>query len=171
MDQLNQATRDLAGLTADIVSAYVANNSVTGADLPVVFASIHTALQELTAPKAPEPERPQPPIAIRKSVTSEFIISLEDGKPYKSLKRHLTTRGLTPETYKAKWGLPVDYPMVSAAYAKQRSELARTLGLGKLRRGAVRAAVVSEPTPAAPSKKGVAAKKGRRGRRAVEASA
>ena len=128
MDPLDQATRDLAGLTANIVSAYVANNSVIGTDLPGVIACVHTALQELAAPKAPEPEKPQPPIAIRKSVTPEFIVSLEDGKPYKSLKRHLTTRGLTPETYKAKWGLPVDYPMVSAAYAKQRSELARTLG-------------------------------------------
>ena len=172
MKQLSQAKRYLAGLTADVVAAYVANNSVTGADLPSVIASVHWALQDLAAPKAPEPEKPQPPISIRRSVTPEFIISLEDGKPYKSLRRHLTTRGLTPESYKAKWGLPADYLMMSAAYAKRRSELARTHGLGQMRRrtAGAEAIVVPEATATAPSNKASPAKGKRTGKRA-EASA
>ncbi len=119
-------------LTADIVGAYVAKNSVPVADLPGLIASVHASLAGLGAP-APVEEKPVPPVPIRKTVTPDHLISLEDGKPYKSLKRHLTTRGLTPDEYRRKWGLPHDYPMVAANYAAQRSEIAKTLGLGQSR--------------------------------------
>src|SRR5215217_3486342 len=111
MDQPEQLL-DFAGITADIVSSYVANNSVHRADLPALIASVHAALQGLVAPKPAESEKPQPAVPIRKSVTPDFLISLEDGKPYKALKRHLRGRDLTPEAYREKWGLPGDYPIV-----------------------------------------------------------
>jgi predicted transcriptional regulator len=121
-------------LTADLVSAYVSNNSVQRGELPAVIEAVHTALQGLVAPKQPEQERPEPAVPIRRSITPDYLISLEDGKRYKSLKRHLAGRGLTPDTYRAKWGLPSDYPMVAANYAKRRSELAKSMGLGQIRR-------------------------------------
>jgi predicted transcriptional regulator len=124
----------LLGYTAAIVSAYVQRNAVPAADLPGLIASVHGALVGLGAPAAPAAEPLTPPISIRKTVTSDHIVSLEDGKPYKTLKRHLAGRGLTPEQYRAKWGLPVDYPMVAANYAAQRSELAKSIGLGQSRR-------------------------------------
>ncbi|MGF3022664.1 MucR family transcriptional regulator [Methylobacterium aquaticum] len=127
---------DLIGLTSEIVSAYVSKNSVPAGDLAGLIASVHSALVALTAPPAPEVEKPTPLVPIRKTVTPDHIISLEDGKPYKSLKRHLTTRGLTPAEYRRKWGLPHDYPMVAANYAAQRSELAKNSGLGQRRRAA-----------------------------------
>jgi predicted transcriptional regulator len=130
MDQPEQQI-DFASITADIVSSYVANNSVHRAELPNVIASVHAALQGLVAPKPAEPAKPQPPVSIRKSITPDFLISLEDGKKYKSLKRHLGGRGLTPNQYRAKWELPADYPMVAPNYALQRSELARSSGLGQ----------------------------------------
>ncbi len=126
---------DLIELAADVVSAYVANNSVPVGDLPALIAAVHASLNQLGTPQAPEPERATPPVPIRKTVTPDHIISLEDGKPYKTLKRHLSGRGLTPEQYRQKWGLPSDYPMVAANYAAQRSELAKTSGLGQNRRG------------------------------------
>ena len=122
-------------LTADVVSAYVAKNALRPADLPDLIASVHRALQGLSAPAQAEHEKRQPPVSIRKSITPDFLISLEDGRRYKTLRRHLTGRGLTPEQYREKWGLPRDYPMVAPNYAKQRSELARALGLGQIRRG------------------------------------
>ncbi|RVU14935.1 MucR family transcriptional regulator [Methylobacterium oryzihabitans] len=118
-------------LTATIVSAYVSKNPVRPSDVPGLIAEVHRTLTTLAAPPAPEPERPTPPIPIRKTVTPDHLISLEDGKPYKSLKRHLSGRGLTPEAYRRKWGLPPDYPMVAATYAAQRSELAKSNGLGR----------------------------------------
>lgn len=123
-------------LMADVVAAYVAKNSVPASELPALIVSTHQALAKLGAPAAPEPVRPEPPVSIRKTVTPDHIISLEDGKPYKSLKRHLTTRGLTPEAYREKWGLPRDYPMVAANYAATRSELAKASGLGQVRKRA-----------------------------------
>ncbi|AWB20560.1 MucR family transcriptional regulator [Methylobacterium currus] len=147
---------DLIELAADVVSAYVANNSVPAADVPGLIAAVHASLNQLGAAPAPEPERATPPVPIRKTVTPDHIISLEDGKPYKTLKRHLAGRGLTPEQYRQKWGLPPDYPMVAANYAAQRSELAKSSGLGQSRRGrgaAMRAAadpVVSGPVPEKP---------------------
>nr|WP_308220164.1 MucR family transcriptional regulator [Methylobacterium crusticola] len=121
---------------ADIVSAYVSNNVIRSADLPELIASIHASLTTLGQPAVPEPEKLTPPVPIRKTVTPDAIISLEDGKPYKSLKRHLSGRGLTPDTYRQKWGLPHDYPMVAASYASQRSELAKSFGLGRGRKPA-----------------------------------
>ncbi len=119
--------------TADIVSAFVANNAVPIADLPGLIASTHAALVALDQPAPPAAEPLVPIVPIRKTVTPDHIISLEDGKPYKSLKRHLSTRGLTPEQYRQKWGLSADYPMVAASYAAQRSELAKSIGLGQTR--------------------------------------
>ncbi|MGY2049957.1 MucR family transcriptional regulator [Methylobacterium sp. JK268] len=144
---------ELINLSADIVSAYVANNSVPLADLPGLIEAVHASLTTIVAPPPPKPEKPVPPIPIRKTVTPDAIISLEDGKPYKSLKRHLSGRGLTPEQYREKWGLPPDYPMVAATYAAQRSELAKTLGLGQLRRDRA-AARPPAPNPEAPRKRG-----------------
>ncbi len=125
----------LIGYTAAIVSAYVARNSVPPGEMPALIASTHAALAGLGAPAAPsEPEVERPtPAQIRKSVTPDAITSFLDGKPYKTLKRHLGTHGLTPEQYRERFGLPVDYPMVCSTYAAQRSELAKSSGLGNSR--------------------------------------
>ncbi|ACA14652.1 transcriptional regulator, MucR family [Methylobacterium sp. 4-46] len=120
-------------MAADIIAAYVSHNSVPVAELPALIQAVYDQLGRLGQPPAPEPERPVPPIPIKRTVTPDAIISLEDGRPYKSLKRHLSTRGLTPEQYRDKWGLPPDYPMVAANYAAQRSELAKASGLGRRR--------------------------------------
>ena len=126
MDQPEQQI-DFASITADIVSSYVANNSVHRAELPNVIASVHVALQGLVAPKPAEPEKPQPPVSIRKSITPDFLISLEDGKKYKSLKRHLNRLGMTPAEYRAKWNLPADYPIVAPNYSTHRSQLTKKI--------------------------------------------
>lgn len=170
MDQADQKRVDFVELTADIVSSYVTHNSVQSADLAGLIASVHAALQGLGAAKQPEAERPQPAVPIRKSVTPDFLISLEDGKPYKTLKRHLAKLGLTPEEYREKWGLPRDYPMVAANYAQRRSELAKGLGLGQSRRQAAAATVdetVSAPAePEAKPKRRTAAKKAKASKQA-----
>ncbi|TYC63948.1 MucR family transcriptional regulator [Stappia sp. BW2] len=122
-------------LTSDIVSAYVANNTVATPDLPGLIASVHKALTS-SAQKAQEPEVVElvPAVPIKKSVGNDFLICLEDGKKFKSLKRHLRTHyDLTPEDYRAKWNLPADYPMVAPNYAAARSELAKKMGLGQQR--------------------------------------
>lgn len=119
--------------TAAVVSAYVSNNPLPAVDLPALIASVHAALVALDRPPEPEAEKPTPIVPIKKTVTPDYLISLEDGKHYKSLKRHLSTRGLTPEQYRVKWGLPHDYPMVAANYAAHRSELAKSTGLGQRR--------------------------------------
>lgn len=130
-------------LAAEIVAAYVANNSVAVGELPGLIANIHTALQRLGAPTEEPASKPQPAVPIKKSVTADFIVCLEDGKKFKSLKRHLRTRyDMTPEDYRQKWGLPADYPMVAPNYAAARSELAKTMGLGQQRRK------TPEPAPA-----------------------
>ncbi|QRE72694.1 MucR family transcriptional regulator [Methylobacterium aquaticum] len=118
---------------ADIVSAYVSNNSVPLAELPALIQAVHQSLGRLGGGQAVEAEKPVPLMPVKKTVTPDYLISLEDGKQYKSLKRHLSTRGLTPEEYRRKWGLPHDYPMVAANYAAQRSELAKNSGLGRRR--------------------------------------
>ena len=123
--------------TADVVSAYVSHNSVRAADLSDLIASVHRALQGLSAPPQAEPEKREPPVSIKKSITPDHLISLEDGRRYKSLNRHLAGRGLTPQAYREKWRLSPDYPMVAPNYAKQRSDLAKALGLGQLRRNRV----------------------------------
>lgn len=134
MDQVEQQHLDFAGLTATIVSSYVANNSVHRGDLAYVIAAVHGALQGLAHPTPSVPEKPQPAVSIRRSITPDHLISLEDGKKYKTLKRHLAKLGLTPEDYRTKWGLQNDYPMVAPNYAAMRSELAKNSGLGQQRR-------------------------------------
>lgn len=124
--------------TTQIVSAYVSKNPVPAGELPGLIASIHASLQRIgTAPSTAvaTTNEKATPAQIRKSVSPDALISFEDGKSYKTLRRHLTLRGLTPDGYRAKWGLPRDYPMTCANYSEQRSALARSLGLGKARRG------------------------------------
>jgi predicted transcriptional regulator len=140
-------------LTAEIVSAYVSNNSIGAQDLAALIASVHTSVKALGSPPAPtEVEKPQPAVSIKKSITPDHLISLEDGRRYKALKRHLRGLGMTPDQYRAKWGLPHDYPMVAPAYAKQRSELAIALGLGQKRKKDAPEAPAAEPHP--PAKRG-----------------
>lgn len=123
-------------LTADIVSAYVSNNSVPASDLGSLISDVHSALVRVTSGIAPVSiEALKPAVPAKKSVTSDFIICLEDGKKFKSLKRHLRTQyNMSPEEYREKWGLPSDYPMVAPNYAKARSQLAKQMGLGQQRR-------------------------------------
>ncbi|MER8440419.1 MucR family transcriptional regulator [Mesorhizobium sp. M1312] len=124
----------LIELTADVVSAYVSNNPVPVGELPTLIGQVHAALKGTAAASvsAEEPEVRKPAVSIRKSVTPDHIICLEDGKKFKSLKRHLSSHyGLTPDDYRAKWGLPADYPMVAPNYAAARSALAKTMGLGR----------------------------------------
>ena len=139
---------DLIELTTGIVSAYVSNNHVQGSELATLIAATHAALsgigQGSTTP-ASVADKPTP-AQIRKSITADTLISFEDGKPYKTLRRHLTIRGLTPEAYREKWGLPRDYPMVTASYSDQRSKLALALGLGQQRKKAAPKAAEPEAT-------------------------
>jgi predicted transcriptional regulator len=127
-------------MTADIVSAYVGNNSVAAADLPGLIQSVHRALAGIssgaeTAEAAPK----EPAVPIRRSITPDYLVCLEDGRKFKSLKRHLRTKyNMSPEEYRAKWSLPKDYPMVAPNYAKARSDLAKQMGLGQGGRQAAR---------------------------------
>ena len=126
-------------LAAEITAAFVSNNSVRPADLPTLIGDIHGALQRVSSGAAAvvEPEKQTPAVPIKKSVGDDYIICLEDGRKFKSLKRHLRTAyNLTPDQYRAKWGLPHDYPMVAPAYAMARSALAHQMGLGQKRRRA-----------------------------------
>jgi len=127
----------LVGLVANIVSAYISNNSVPTADLPNLIATTHAAITGLRAEAAAPvvEEKPTPAVTIKKSITADYIVCLEDGKKFKSLKRHLRSAyGMTPEEYRARWGLPVDYPMVAPSYAEARSSLAKKIGLGQKRK-------------------------------------
>ena len=123
-------------LAAEIVSAYVANNSVPASELPALLNDVHAAIVRVASgAAAPTPEAAKPAVSPKKSITNEYIICLEDGRKFKSLKRHLRTQyNLSPEQYREKWGLPPDYPMVAPAYAKARSALAKQMGLGQQRR-------------------------------------
>jgi predicted transcriptional regulator len=123
-------------LAADIVSAYVSNNSVPASDLPMLINDVHSALIRVTAGMIIVPtEVPKPAVPTKKSITNEFIVCLEDGRKFKSLKRHLRTQyNMSPDEYREKWGLPPDYPMVAPNYAKARSNLAKEMGLGQQRR-------------------------------------
>lgn len=143
MTEQAQHDRDqITSLAADIVSAYVSNNPVPVSELPKLIADIHTSLLSLTTGQdQAEPEQLTPAVPVKKSVQDDYIICLEDGKKFKSLKRHLGVHyGLTPDEYRQKWGLPATYPMVAPSYAAARSALAKTMGLGRKR---------SEPTPIA----------------------
>ncbi len=123
-------------LAADIVSAYVSNNTVPASDLPSLIRDVHGALSRLDAPAAePLAEPARPAISPKKSINAEYLICLEDGLKFKSLKRHLRTKyNLSPEQYREKWGLPSDYPMVAPSYARARSQLAKQMGLGQKRK-------------------------------------
>jgi predicted transcriptional regulator len=134
-------TEDASGstfieLTASIVSAYVSNNSVPSAELPALIGQVHSALTKVSSGRGEaSSEPPKPAISIKKSITPDYIVCLEDGKKFKSLKRHLRTQySMTPEQYRDKWGLPPDYPMVAPNYAAARSNLAKQMGLGQQRR-------------------------------------
>ncbi|MBR0663990.1 MucR family transcriptional regulator [Roseomonas hellenica] len=125
------AIPDLLALTAEIVAAHVANNSATQADLPALIQNVHRTLAGLGEPSAPPEEKRQPAVPIKRSITPDYLICLEDGRKLKSMKRHLMTAfGLTPEQYRERWGLPKDYPMVAPAYSAKRSEMAKQIGLG-----------------------------------------
>jgi predicted transcriptional regulator len=156
MENASQDTALLVELTAEIVAAYAANNRVSVAELPELIASIHGSLNSLGQSAAAPAEKAVPlvpAVSIKKSITPEYIICLEDGKQFKAMKRHLATKfGMTPDEYRRKWGLPSDYPMVAQVYAAKRSELALSLGLGRKK---------AEPAPAP-----VAAKKPARAKKA-----
>jgi predicted transcriptional regulator len=150
------SNRNHLELTAEIVSAYVANNSLPQSELPALLRVVHDALNRAAVGKAAEPAPALvPAVPVKKSVTPHYIVCLEDGKKFKSLKRHLRTQyNMTPEQYREKWGLPADYPMVAPNYARARSELAKEMGLGQQRRKALaRAAAPSTMVPS-PGKRG-----------------
>ena len=132
----DSSTANYIELAADIVSAYVSNNSVSAGELPGLINSVHNALLNVTSGKVEAPaEQLKPVVPVKKSITPDYIICLEDGKKFKSLKRHLRTQyNLSPEDYREKWGLPADYPMVAPNYAAARSQLAKQMGLGQQRR-------------------------------------
>jgi predicted transcriptional regulator len=127
-------------MTADIVSAYVGNNSVSAADLPALIQSVHRALSSVSAgAEAVEAAPKEPAVPLKRSITPDFLVCLEDGRKFKSLKRHLRTKyNMSPEDYRSKWGLAKDYPMVAPNYAKARSDLAKQMGLGQGGRQAAR---------------------------------
>ena len=148
MDQIERAdnTEMLMELTAEVVAAYVSNNSLPVTDLPSLISDVFGALGRThAAPEAPTAEKPKPAVSVKKSVTDDFIVCLEDGKKLTMLKRYLQTRyGMTPQQYRQKWKLPADYPMVAPNYADRRRELAKAIGLGRK----------PEPVPApAPAKR------------------
>ena len=124
---------EIIEMTADIVSAYVGNNAVGAADLPLLIQAVHQALTGVTTQTETVEVAPkEPAVPVKRSVTPEFLVCLEDGRKFKSLKRHLRTKyNMSPEDYRAKWGLPKDYPMVAPNYAKARSDLAKQMGLGQ----------------------------------------
>jgi predicted transcriptional regulator len=137
MDEVVSNTKDdfLVELTAEVVAAYVSNNPVQTSDLPGLIANVHSALGSTASADSRPSEKAKPAVPVRKSVQSDYIICLEDGMKFKSLKRHLMTYyGLTPDEYREKWGLPADYPMVAPAYAEARSRLAKEMGLGQKRK-------------------------------------
>ena len=123
-------------LTAEIVSAYVSNNTVPASDIPNLISQVHSALSRVSGKTGDTTAEPlKPAISVKKSITPEYIVCLEDGKKFKSLKRHLRTQySMTPEQYREKWGLGADYPMVAPNYAAARSQLAKQMGLGQQRR-------------------------------------
>ena len=135
MDVSKTNKDELLALTADIVASHVSNNSVPVSDLPVLIEQVFKTLASVGGGDAQTNDRPQPAVPIKRSVTPDYLVCLEDGKKLKMLKRHLKTRySMTPDEYRDRWGLPADYPMVAPNYAKQRRALAKKIGLGTPRR-------------------------------------
>lgn len=136
------ATPDLVEVAADVVAAFVANNSLPIGELPALIQAVHGTVARLASgadiPAIPQAAAKEPVVPIRKSITPDYLICLEDGKKLKMLKKHLAGLGLTPAQYREKWKLPADYPMVAPNYAAQRSALAKKLGLGQLQPKALR---------------------------------
>ncbi|MER8407897.1 MucR family transcriptional regulator [Mesorhizobium sp. M1307] len=130
-EEKNRQNAELMELTADIVAAFVQNNAVPEASLPDLISSVNSALVSLVKPAEVEQPTQNPAVNPKKSVFPDHIISLENGRKFKSMKRHLGLLGMTPDEYRAKWGLARDYPMVAPSYAAQRSELAKSIGLGR----------------------------------------
>ena len=131
-DQEIEMTQTLIAFTSNIVEAYVSNNSAEVDDIPVLINSVYSTLSGLSGATEQEEERPEPAVFVRASVKPDYLVCLEDGKKLKMLKRHLKTAyDMTPEEYRAKWGLSADYPMVAPAYARKRQELAKQIGLGR----------------------------------------
>ena len=131
----NPGSSHFIELTADIVSAYVSNNTVPAGDIPALINQIHSALMQVSTGRGDSPSEPlKPAIPVKRSINPDYIVCLEDGKKFKSLKRHLRTQyNMTPEQYREKWSLPGDYPMVAPNYAAARSQLAKQMGLGQQR--------------------------------------
>jgi predicted transcriptional regulator len=135
MPNSNTSSSDKTSLSADIVAAYVSHNAVAPAGLPALIESVHSAITSLGVVEAmPKTEALIPAVPIRKSITPGFLICLDDGKKLKTLKRHLTNLGMTPDQYRTKWNLPKEYPMTAPDYAATRSALAKSIGLGQLRK-------------------------------------
>ena len=129
---MSKSTPELA---AELVASFVSHNSVPKSELPDLIQTLHDRLKQIEAgPQTAQPEPKTPAVSIRKSITSDFLICLDDGLRFKSLRRHLATLGMTPEQYREKWGLPKDYPMVAPKYAAARSALAKKMGLGQARK-------------------------------------
>jgi predicted transcriptional regulator len=138
MSSSDSPSSDYVALAAEVVSAFVGHNSLPVSELPGLITSVHAALVKISGgvsvPSAPEPEVQSPAVPVRKSITPDYLICLDDGRKFKSLKRHLASLGMTPDQYRAKWGLAADYPMVASNYAATRSALAKKIGLGQNRK-------------------------------------
>lgn len=145
---MNEMVTDTQRHTTEIVSAYVSKNPIPSDQLPALIQTVYASLTKLGEPVAPvQAERPQPAVSVRKSVQPDYLVCLEDGKKMKMLKRHLrSTYNMSPEQYRERWGLPHDYPMVAPNYAKQRSALAKEIGLGTNGRSRTPAAALPAPT-------------------------
>jgi predicted transcriptional regulator len=146
---MTEAQNDILALTTDIVSAHVGNNNVSTSDLPALIKSVYQALNATATPAEAMPAKAEPAVSIRSSVKHDYIVCLEDGAKLKMLKRYLRTNfDMSPEDYRAKWGLAKDYPMVAPAYAEQRRTLAKAIGLGR-KKGETVAKAVAKPVKAA----------------------
>ena len=164
------AASKLVEMTADVVMAYVGNSVVQPAELPALIKQVHQALAGVAVdgPGAPPGAHPAPAVPVKRSITPDYLVCLEDGRRFKSLKRHLRTQyGMTPDQYRAKWGLPNDYPMAAPNYAEARSKLAKQMAFGQKVRGAAR----TQPTQAPAAKSTGAAKESTRRPRAPRTKA
>ena len=137
---------DPVALAAEVVAAYVSHNALARAALGDLIQTVHASVSELgSATFAPDPVAPVPAVSVGKSITPTYLICLDDGKKFKSLKRHLASLGMTPDQYRQKWGLPKNYPMVAVEYGARRSALAKSIGLGKLRKDADQPKSIPKP--------------------------